>query len=74
MDLKAGRHRCEEASTLSGASYIPCNAPARWKVAWPARGEGPLRMCDSCMHHNVKNRGVTCIGAYVPDAEEEIPE
>lgn len=68
LDLKAAPGRCEEASALSGERYIPCNAPAESMVGWPARGEGPYRMCAGCADHNVKNRGATLVGPFVAEA------
>jgi hypothetical protein len=57
MKLQAGPDRCEEASTLSRETYIPCNGPAEYVVKF-ASGEGPYRMCEMCMFHNFRNRGV----------------
>lgn len=75
MKLKAGPDRCEEASVLSGASYIPCNAPATQIIGWPRRpGEPDIRMCDMCAYHNIRNRGAERIRAFNMDAEQEIPE
>ena len=55
-ELKAGEGRCQEASTLSGERYIPCNAPAVALVGWKGRDEKPIRMCAMCEYHNIKNR------------------
>ncbi|MGY3393455.1 hypothetical protein ACVWW6_006046 [Bradyrhizobium sp. USDA 3311] len=66
MDLKAGEHRCEEASILSREKYIPCNAPAVSMVGWKHREEGPYRMCAMCAAHNVKNRRAEILGPYPP--------
>lgn len=70
VELKAGPDRCEEASTLSGESYIPCNAPAVAVVGWTGRPDQPIRMCAMCEAHNIKNRGgyrVAPFGAAVID-------
>jgi hypothetical protein len=47
---------CEEASTLS-RDYIPCGLPAVAVVGWKGRQDAPIRMCEFCADHNVKNRG-----------------
>lgn len=65
MDLKAGPNRCEEASVLSRDCYIPCNAPAVSVVGWKGRSETPIRMCESCAWHNVRNRGGYIVMAYI---------
>lgn len=57
MQLKAHPGRCEEASILSGQYYIPCNGPAVAIVGWTGRGDTPIRMCEMCEWHNIKNRG-----------------
>lgn len=49
------RIRCQEASTLSCATYIPC---AREAVGLVENRDSYLYfMCDECMSHNVRNRG-----------------
>jgi hypothetical protein len=53
----AGKDRCEEASMFSSAAYIPCNAPAAFVVKWKGRSDAPIRMCEGCADHNVRNRG-----------------
>lgn len=68
LTLKAMPGRCEEASPLSGDTYIPCNGPAVSMVGWPARGEGPYRMCAKCASHNTRNRGATVTGPFVAEA------
>lgn len=48
---------CEEASTASLHTYIPCGAPAA-AVVWHRRdGKHTYLMCAPCAWHNVKNRG-----------------
>lgn len=54
---QASPNCCEEASTQSRASYIPCNAPAINLVGWVGRTQAPIRMCAACTDHNVRNRG-----------------
>lgn len=56
-ELKAKEGCCEEASPMSAQFYIPCNRPAVALVGWKGRDEKPIRMCDQCEYHNVKNRG-----------------
>lgn len=62
--LKAKPHCCEEASLMSGATYIPCNKPATQVVGWKGRSDAPIRMCEMCTHHNVNNRGGEIIRPY----------
>lgn len=62
--LKAKEHCCEEASTLSGQFYIPCNQPAVNIVGWIGRDEKPIRMCQFCSNHNVSNRGGYVVKPY----------
>ena len=45
---------CQEASTLSRQTYIPCNYPAKFLVE--NRDQTMYFMCDPCTSHNVKNR------------------
>src|SRR5882757_10012436 len=54
--LKANSNCCEEAAMLSESSYVPCNRPASSIVGWKERNEKPIRMCNICADHNVKNR------------------
>jgi hypothetical protein len=63
--LKAKPHCCEEASLRSGSSYIPCDAPATNVVGWRNRTDKPIRMCDFCTDHNVKNRNGYIVRNYV---------
>ena len=55
---------CEEAVILfpGQTKAFSCNKPATVMVGWPARNEGPLRMCDEHAHHSIKNRGATNLG------------
>lgn len=66
LDLKANADHCEEASTLSREFYIPCNAPAVAIVGWKGRNEKPIRMCEACEWHNIKNRGGYRVQAFEP--------
>ena len=66
MELKAGPGRCQEASTLSVAKYIPCNAPATMLVDWAPRTEAAIRMCADCADHN-RNRGGRIVRALSAD-------
>ena len=61
--LVAGPDRCEEASHLSHAFYVPCNAPAARMIGFPS-GEGPYRMCLPCASHNTRNRGARDLGPF----------
>lgn len=63
-ELKAKEHCCEEASTLSHNTYIPCNQPAINIVGWLGRNDTPIRMCQFCSNHNVNNRGGYIIKPY----------
>ena len=69
-ELKAAAGRCEEASTLSGEKYIPCNAPATVLVKHKGRTEGPYRMCPECASHNVHNRNAEIVRELT--AEERV--
>jgi len=62
--LKAKPHCCEEASLSSHSFYIPCNNPATKVVGWKGRSDSPIRMCEMCADHNVKNRGGYVVEAY----------
>lgn len=64
--IEDGPDRCEEASLLSGAAYLPCNAPAVHVVGWKGRSDKPIRMCAACADHNVKNRGGEIRRPYEP--------
>lgn len=70
IDIKAKPHCCEEASPASHSFYIPCNQPAT-KIVMAKNNEGPYRMCDMCADHNIRNRGATLVGPYVPPAPRE---
>lgn len=73
LELKALPGRCEEASTLSGEVYIPCNAPATQVVEFRRgdRVEGPYRMCTPCAIHNLRNRGASYVRELGPDGRPE---
>lgn len=62
--LKAKEHCCEEASMLSHNYYIPCNKPAVSVVGWKGRNDAPIRMCEMCTDHNVRNRNGVIIRKY----------
>jgi hypothetical protein len=64
IELKAKAHRCEEASMLSTSCYIPCNRPAVAIVGWRGRSDPPIRMCEMCEDHNLRNRGGYRVEAY----------
>ena len=66
VELKANPDGCAEASPLSVKFYIPCNKPAKFVVGWTGRSEAPIRMCEMCADHNVKNRGGFIAQPYVP--------
>ena len=48
--------KCQEASVLSFATYIPCGATAA-AVVWHEKDKRAYIMCAECAWHNVKNRG-----------------
>ena len=54
--LQANPNCCEECA-LGVSTYIPCNKPAAYIVGWKGRSDPPIRMCEACADHNVKNRG-----------------
>jgi hypothetical protein len=67
IDLKAAPNGCAEASMLSREHYIPCNRPAKFVVAWTGRSDPPVRMCEMCADHNVRNRGGFIAQTFIPD-------
>ena len=48
--------RCEEASSLSRGTYLPCAAPAM-ALVWHEKDRRVYQMCMPCAGHNVRNRG-----------------
>ena len=64
QQLKAKDHCCEEADMASHNFYIPCNKPAVSIVGWKGRSDTPIRMCDMCTDHNVKNRNGYIVEPY----------
>lgn len=71
MNLKAAPHCCEEAALSSQAFYIPCNEPAVNIVGWKGRRDTPIRMCEMCTDHNVRNRGGEIIRSYYPPPAQQ---
>lgn len=67
LELKAKPHCCEEAA-LGVPFYAPCNAPAVNVVGWKGRRDKPIRMCEACTDHNVKNRGGFIAKLYLADS------
>lgn len=67
MPLTANEHCCEEAAILPPGldlGYVPCNKPATKIVGWKGRSDPPIRMCDACADHNIRNRGGQLIKPY----------
>lgn len=60
--LQASIDGCQESNYFH--PEFPCNKPAERMIAWPAKGEGPYRMCLGCADHSVKNRGATDQGPF----------
>lgn len=56
---------CQESNYMF--PEFPCNKPAIRMIGWPARGEGPYRMCEMCADHSTKNRGATDLGPFVAE-------
>lgn len=56
---------CQEANMI--IPQLACNAPATRMIGWPARGEGPYRMCPACASHSVRNRGATDLGPFIKE-------
>jgi hypothetical protein len=56
---------CQEASALSGATYIACGKPAERSI-FLARDGRAFNMCPACAHHNVSNRGGVDAGEATP--------
>lgn len=65
---KANEHCCEEAALHSHTTYIPCNKHAVNIVGWKGRSDAPIRMCEFCTDHNVRNRGGEIIKPYLSPA------
>jgi hypothetical protein len=55
------RPECEEASTMSRETFIPCGAPAT-RFILSERGKKVYAMCPPCASHNVRNRGAEDVG------------
>lgn len=53
---------CQESNYIFPT--LPCNKSAERMIAWPARNEGPYRMCLGCADHSVRNRGATDQGPF----------
>lgn len=70
VELKAKEHCCEECAILPpGISfYAPCNQPAVAIIKWKGRSDASIRVCASCMDHNVRRRGGMILGPYPPKA------
>lgn len=47
--------RCQEASSFSRETYLPCGAPAEYVIEHV--GERCYYMCRACADHNVRSRG-----------------
>lgn len=54
--------KCEEASTLSRETFIPCGAPVD-AVVYHSRDKRAYMMCFGCADHNVRNRGGVIIAS-----------
>lgn len=54
---------CEEAA-IGMPGYFPCNRPATKIVGWKGRTDKPIRMCNACADHNVRNRGGEVISSF----------
>lgn len=66
-ELVANPDCCQEASSLSGSFYIPCNRPAMAVIGWPKQEGSPsIRVCPMCEYHNLRNHGATRCGDYTP--------
>lgn len=64
MALEAKPDCCQEAAMGMGDAYFPCNKPAVKVIGWKGRTDQPLRMCEGCADHNVKNRGGYEVSVY----------
>ncbi len=62
LPFKAKPGGCEESNYI--LPQFPCNKPAVKMIGWPARDEGPYRMCMGCADHSVKNRGAQDLGPF----------
>ena len=59
---------CQEASSLSRETYIPCMAHATKVIFHPRDGKSYF-MCEPCADHNLKNRGAQLAAAENPDPQ-----
>lgn len=71
--LQAHPNGCQEADLQSRETYIPCNNAATVIVGWKGRSDAPIRMCDFCAEHNVRNRGGKIKGTFVADPAQGTP-
>lgn len=65
--MTANEHCCEECAIMPPGvnAYFPCNKPATKIVGWKGRSDIPIRMCDGCADHNIRNRGGETIRLYI---------
>lgn len=57
---------CQEASPLSGSTYIACGKPAERSI-FLVRDDRAYNMCAACAHHNVNSRGGVDLGEASPN-------
>lgn len=69
MPLKATPGCCEE-SALGLPGYIPCNKPAVSIIRWKGRCDAPIRVCEMCADHNVRNRGAEVVRRFDPQIDD----
>lgn len=62
-DKTETRWQCQEASTASGATYIPCGEDGT-KLVLSERGQRIYVMCDACADHNIRNRGAVLLAVH----------
>jgi hypothetical protein len=61
---------CEEASTASRLTYIPCGRPAVVHV-YHEKDRRSYKMCFPCADHNVRSRGGKLVGRQIKREEFE---
>lgn len=72
MNIKAADHCCEECA-IGFSAYMPCNKPATQIIGWIGRTDEPIRMCDACADHNIRNRNGQKLRDYYSGAPTTIP-
>jgi hypothetical protein len=57
------RQLCQEASSLSTSTYLPCGEPAT-QLVLSEHGSRLYPMCAGCADHNIRNRGAVLVAVH----------